>query len=106
MTNGSRQITDDLTACVINRPTGRKRPVNRGSTPADRSLLRSERLELVTKTEFGALQNGVINAADPSLKDRIAELSAIRRMPTPSVQLGRSNVLVRPSLQRVSAGLR
>ena len=68
--------------------------------------MRSERLELVTKTEFEALQNGVINAADPSLKDRIAELSAIRRMPTPGVQLGRSNVLVRPSLQRVSAGLR
>jgi len=30
------------------------------------------------KRLYEAIENGVINASDPSLKDRIAELSAIR----------------------------
>jgi len=34
--------------------------------------------EAKLKRLYEAIENGVINAADPSLKDRIAELSAIR----------------------------
>lgn len=59
------------------------------------------------KRLYEAIENAVINAADPSLKDQIAELSAIRDtkpMRTPNARPRRLTVSDRPSRQRAFAG--
>ncbi|GEM_PF-3157150 len=64
--------------------------------------------EAKLKRLYEAIENGVINAADPSLKDRIAELSAIRDQAHADAErrLRRSNVWGRPLRPKAFAGSR
>lgn len=74
--------------------------------PQTRCSSRVAEAEAKLKRLHEAIENGIITATDPSLEDRIAELSAIRDQAhaMPTVPLRRWSAWDQPSRQRAFAG--